>query len=65
MGETLSFILVTAWGLLVIFADYLVYRMGVQMGLPIVVRVSKLAIVLAALATLTLIARIMVGQLYV
>jgi hypothetical protein len=55
--DVTDYSVIIMWGLSVLVMDYLIYRLGLERGLNIVVKVSKLALVIAAFATLTLLIR--------
>jgi len=55
--DVTSYSVVIIWGLSVLVMDYLIYRLGLERRLKIVVKVSKLALVIAVFATLTLLIR--------
>ena len=57
MVDVTDYFAVIVWGLSVLVLDYLVYRLGLEKRLNLVVRVSKLALVTAAFAALTLLIR--------
>ena len=57
MVDVTSYSVVIIWGLSVLVMDYLIYRLGLERRLKIVVKVSKLTLVIAAFATLTLLIR--------
>lgn len=57
MVDVTSYSVVIIWGLSVLVMDYLIYRLGLERRLKIVVKVSKLALVIAVFATLTLLIR--------